>query len=119
VAPKGRVESKTRPGIRELPPVRWNLLDSEVLSWRYSTMQPVQFFAELFEIREMIEPDAGALAAIRARPADTGAGGPARCAWCGAVSALPSRHPGRRPQPAAFADGQSDQRRSADQPSLF
>jgi GntR family transcriptional regulator, galactonate operon transcriptional repressor len=70
LAAKGLLESKTRTGIRALPPVRWNLLDSEVLSWRYSAMQPVQFFAELFEIREMIEPEAAALAAVRATPAD-------------------------------------------------
>ena len=70
LAAKGLLESKTRTGIRALPPVRWNLLDSEVLSWRYSAMPPVQFFAELFEIREMIEPEAAALAAIRATPAD-------------------------------------------------
>ena len=70
LAAKGLLESKTRTGIRALPPVRWNLLDSEVLSWRYSTMQPVQFFAELFEIRRMIEPEAAALAAVRATPAE-------------------------------------------------
>ena len=70
LAAKGLLESKTRTGIRALPPVRWNLLDSEVLSWRYSTMHPVQFFAELFEIRRMIEPEAAALAAARATPAE-------------------------------------------------
>ena len=70
LAAKGLLESKTRTGIRALPPVHWNLLDSEVLSWRYSAMQPVQFFAELFEIRQMIEPEAAALAAVRATPAD-------------------------------------------------
>ena len=64
LAAKGLLESKTRTGIRALPPMRWNLLDGEVLSWRYSAMQPVQFFAELFEIREMIEPEAAALAAV-------------------------------------------------------
>ena len=70
LAAKGLLESKTRTGIRALPPVRWNLLDSEVLGWRYRSMQPVQFFAELFEIRLMIEPEAAAFAATRAGPAD-------------------------------------------------
>jgi GntR family transcriptional regulator, galactonate operon transcriptional repressor len=70
LAAKGLLESRTRTGIRALPPVHWNLLDAEVLSWRYSAMPPVQFFAELFEVRLMIEPDAAALAAVRASPAD-------------------------------------------------
>jgi GntR family galactonate operon transcriptional repressor len=70
LAAKGLLESRTRTGIRALPPVHWNLLDAEVLSWRYSAMPPTQFFTELFEVRLMIEPDAAALAAIRATPAD-------------------------------------------------
>ena len=36
LAAKGLLESRTRTGIRVLPPVHWNLLDAEVLSWRYS-----------------------------------------------------------------------------------
>jgi GntR family transcriptional regulator, galactonate operon transcriptional repressor len=70
LAAKGLLESRTRTGIRVLPPVNWNLLDAEVLNWRYSTMPPGQFFAELFEVRLMIEPEAAALAATRATPAD-------------------------------------------------
>ena len=70
LAAKGLLESRTRTGIRALPPVRWNLLDAEVLAWRYASMPPRQFFAELFEVREMIEPEASALAAERAVPAD-------------------------------------------------
>ena len=45
--------------------MHWNLLDAEVLNWRYSTMPPAQFYGELFEIRLMIEPQAAALAASR------------------------------------------------------
>lgn len=70
LAAKGLLESRTRTGIRVLPPARWNLLDVEVLNWRYSTMAPQQFFAELFEVRLMIEPEAAALAATRALPGD-------------------------------------------------
>ena len=70
LAAKGLLESRTRTGIRVLPPVNWNLLDVEVLSWRYGSMPPDQFFVELFEVRQMIEPKAAALAAIRARPQD-------------------------------------------------
>lgn len=70
LAAKGLLESRTRTGIRVLPPVHWNLLDAEVLSWRYNAMPPHQFFNELFEIRLMIEPESAALAAARALPAD-------------------------------------------------
>jgi DNA-binding FadR family transcriptional regulator len=66
LAARGLIESRTRTGIRVLPSIHWNLLDSEVLSWRYSVMKPAQFYNELFEIRLMIEPKAAALAARRA-----------------------------------------------------
>jgi GntR family transcriptional regulator, galactonate operon transcriptional repressor len=66
LAARGLLESRTRTGIRVLPPIHWNLLDPEVLSWRYSVMPPAQFYNELFEIRLMIEPKAAALAARRA-----------------------------------------------------
>lgn len=70
LAARGLIESKTRTGIRVLPPTHWNLLDPEVLSWRYSVMPTAQFYSELFEIRLMIEPEAAALAASRATPSD-------------------------------------------------
>jgi DNA-binding FadR family transcriptional regulator len=66
LAAKGLIESRTRTGIRVLTPMHWNLLDVEVLAWRYSTMPPAQFYHELFEIRLMIEPEAASLAAQRA-----------------------------------------------------
>lgn len=70
LAAKGLLESRTRTGIRVLPPMHWNLLDVEVLGWRYGAMPPLQFFRELFEIRWMIEPQAVALAAERATADD-------------------------------------------------
>lgn len=66
LAARGLIESRTRTGIRVLPSIHWNLLDAEVLSWRYSVMKPAQFYSELFEVRLMIEPKAAALAAERA-----------------------------------------------------
>jgi GntR family transcriptional regulator, galactonate operon transcriptional repressor len=68
LAARGLIESRTRTGIRVLPPHQWNLLDAEVLSWRYSVMPAAQFYNELFEVRLMIEPKAAALAAERATP---------------------------------------------------
>lgn len=70
LAARGLIESKTRTGIRVMPPTHWNLLDPEVLGWRYSTMAPAQFYSELFEIRLMIEPQAAAFAARRANAKD-------------------------------------------------
>lgn len=70
LAAKGLIESRTRTGIRVLPPLHWNLLDPEVLNWRYSSMRPAAFFREIFEVRGMIEPEAAALAAERATKAE-------------------------------------------------
>jgi GntR family galactonate operon transcriptional repressor len=70
LAAKGLLESRTRTGIRVLTPIHWNLLDPEVLGWRYSSMPPTEFFRELFEFRGMIEPQAAGLAAERATDAE-------------------------------------------------
>jgi DNA-binding FadR family transcriptional regulator len=70
LAAKGLIESRTRTGIRVLSPIHWNLLDPEVLGWRYSAMPPAQFFGEIFEIRDLIEPSAAAFAAKRASKAE-------------------------------------------------
>jgi DNA-binding FadR family transcriptional regulator len=72
LAAKGLLESRTRTGIRVLTPMHWNLLDPEVLNWRYSAMPPVDFYREIFEIRGMIEPQAAALAAERAAAEEIG-----------------------------------------------
>lgn len=71
LAARGLIESRTRTGIQVLPPIHWNLLDPEVLNWRYSFMPSAQFYNELFEIRLMIEPKAAALAAQRATARET------------------------------------------------
>jgi GntR family galactonate operon transcriptional repressor len=65
LAARGLIASQARTGIRVLEPFNWNLLDVEVLNWRYSAIPPAQFYGELFEIRRMIEPQAARLAAER------------------------------------------------------
>jgi DNA-binding FadR family transcriptional regulator len=63
---KGLVDTRTRTGTRVLEPTHWNLLDLDVLGWRYTAMPRMQFLRELFELRRMIEPAAAGLAAERA-----------------------------------------------------
>jgi GntR family transcriptional regulator, galactonate operon transcriptional repressor len=67
---KGLVDTRTRTGTRVLEAAHWNLLDLDVLGWRYAAMPRMQFFRELFELRRMIEPHAAALAAERATKPD-------------------------------------------------
>lgn len=70
LAAKGLLQPRTRTGTRVLESFHWNLLDLDVLGWRYAAMPRSQFFRGLFEIRTMIEPVAAALAAERATGAD-------------------------------------------------
>ena len=67
---KGLADTRTRTGTRVLEPTHWNLLDLDVLAWRYAAMPRRQFFQEVFELRRMIEPNAAGLAAERATAAD-------------------------------------------------
>ncbi|WP_396595243.1 FadR/GntR family transcriptional regulator [Brevundimonas sp. R86498] len=62
---KGLVESKPRTGTRVLPMERWNLLDSDVLSWFFESEPSPVIVNGLFELRMIIEPAAAALAAVR------------------------------------------------------
>jgi GntR family transcriptional regulator, galactonate operon transcriptional repressor len=67
---KGLADTRTRTGTRVLEPTHWNLLDLDVLGWRYAAMPRRQFFQEVFELRRMIEPHTAALAAERATRAE-------------------------------------------------
>jgi GntR family galactonate operon transcriptional repressor len=70
LASKGLIEPRTRVGTRVLPSTHWNLLDLDVLGWRYAAMPRMLFFREMSEMRRMIEPEAAALAAERATAED-------------------------------------------------
>ena len=67
---KGLVESRPKAGTRVLPRNRWNLLDPDVLAWAFSRDPDQQLIESLFELREIIEPAAAALAAERRLPAE-------------------------------------------------
>lgn len=62
---KGLVESRPKAGTRVLPRNRWNLLDPDVLAWAFARDPDQQLIESLFELREIIEPPAAALAAER------------------------------------------------------
>ena len=48
------------------PEVHWNFLDDQMLAWRQKVVPQGQLLAELVAIREMVEPEAAALAAQNA-----------------------------------------------------
>jgi DNA-binding FadR family transcriptional regulator len=69
---KGLVRTARRVGSRVCPRTEWNLLDPEVLGWHLADPAHVlAFLAELTEARGIIEPEAAALAARRATPAES------------------------------------------------
>lgn len=62
---KGLLESRARVGTRVLPRSRWNMFDSDVLTWHVRAGISTQFIAFLSEVRMAVEPEAAALGAIR------------------------------------------------------
>jgi DNA-binding FadR family transcriptional regulator len=69
LAAKRLVESRPKTGTRVLPRGEWNLIDPDVLAWRLEADPDEQFFADVNELRRIIEPQAAALAAVRATDA--------------------------------------------------
>lgn len=67
---KGLVESRPRIGTKVRARAAWNMLDTDVLAWRLAAVPPQQFAHDLFEMREIFEPAAAAIAAQRRADAD-------------------------------------------------
>lgn len=66
LAAKGLVESRPKIGTQVTPRSRWHFLDPDVLSWCFEAPKPdVDFVQGIFELRQIIEPSAAALAAQR------------------------------------------------------
>lgn len=63
LAAKGLIEAKARVGTRVLPRARWNLFDSDVLTWHLEGGLNLDFIHSLAQIRMAVEPEAAALAA--------------------------------------------------------
>jgi DNA-binding FadR family transcriptional regulator len=66
---KAMIVARPKIGTRVRPKADWNMLDPEVLSWHLQTTPTESFVAELFVLRQMVEPEAAALAAKARSPA--------------------------------------------------
>jgi DNA-binding FadR family transcriptional regulator len=65
LAAKGLVESRPKVGTRVSQPEHWHLLDPDVLSWIFEFEPDEKLLVDLFELRNIVEPRAAALAAVR------------------------------------------------------
>ncbi|MEP7239335.1 MAG: FadR/GntR family transcriptional regulator [Devosia sp.] len=63
LASKSLIVARQRVGTRVRPRAEWNMLDSDVLAWHLEAEPTEAFVSELFTLRQMIEPEAAALAA--------------------------------------------------------
>lgn len=67
---KGLIERKANVGTRIRSIHSWNLLDQELLEWGQGLLTQSRFLLSLVELRLIIEPQAAALAAVRANDDD-------------------------------------------------
>jgi GntR family transcriptional regulator, galactonate operon transcriptional repressor len=63
LAAKALIAARPKVGTRVRPKSDWNMLDPEMLSWHLQTVPTEDFVADLFVLRQMVEPAAAALAA--------------------------------------------------------
>jgi DNA-binding FadR family transcriptional regulator len=68
LAAKGLVESKPKVGTKISPLAKWNLLDPDVLTWTFESEPDVALLTSLFELRDIVESAAAAMAASRRTP---------------------------------------------------
>ncbi|MGO1768364.1 MAG: FadR/GntR family transcriptional regulator [Microbacterium sp.] len=67
---KGLLGARQRRGTFVRPRSEWNLLDTDVMRWRYASGNAGTLLHELLEVRAVVEPSAAALAAERRGDAD-------------------------------------------------
>jgi DNA-binding FadR family transcriptional regulator len=65
LAAKGLIEVRPKVGTRVLEREKWHLLDPDVLSWIFEFEPDDHLLKSLFELRNIVEPQAAALAAER------------------------------------------------------
>jgi len=63
LAAKALILARPKVGTRVRPKSDWNMLDPEMLSWHLQSVPTENFVADLFVLRQMVEPAAAALAA--------------------------------------------------------
>lgn len=73
LAGKGLLESRTSAGTRVRPRESWNLLDPDVLTWRFASDPSAADIGVLANLRVALEPGAARLAAESATPEQRGA----------------------------------------------
>ncbi|MED5524993.1 FadR/GntR family transcriptional regulator [Gallaecimonas pentaromativorans] len=61
---KGLIESRPKLGTRVRPRKNWNMFDPDVLRWCFDNNPEPKFYISLYEMREIFEPSAAALAAM-------------------------------------------------------
>jgi DNA-binding FadR family transcriptional regulator len=65
LAAKGLIDARPKVGTRINPSTQWNFLDPDVLEWIFATEPDPHLLNSLFELRDLVEPAAAALAATR------------------------------------------------------
>jgi GntR family galactonate operon transcriptional repressor len=65
LAAKGLVQSRPKVGTTVQARKNWSLLDPSVLAWKYEGALDEQFLRDLIEVRQLIEPAAAGIGAIR------------------------------------------------------
>jgi DNA-binding FadR family transcriptional regulator len=63
LAAKGLIVSRQKVGTSVRPKSDWNMLDPDFLSWHLRAALTEDFIADLFELRQMVEPQAAYMAA--------------------------------------------------------
>ena len=61
---KGLIISRPKIGSRVQPKESWNLLDRDVLVWYCAAADRSHFLASMHQVRDILEPEAAALAAV-------------------------------------------------------
>jgi DNA-binding FadR family transcriptional regulator len=69
LAAKGLVEARPKVGTRINAHSKWNLLDPDILDWMFETEPDPRLLNSLFELRDVVESAAAAMAAKRRSPA--------------------------------------------------
>jgi GntR family transcriptional regulator, galactonate operon transcriptional repressor len=67
---KGLIEARQKLGTVVRSKEHWNMLDADLLTWRFESSESDQVLAELYELRKLIEPLAASLAASHATRRD-------------------------------------------------